>query len=259
MRAGFESIPRARSRPPKCLALSRVQIYWHVILRPAIERVYPALTSQFVLLMLASSITSQISAEELTAVANYVQSDTYRAFETYIVVAVVLHRCCRCVMRAGFWAARPGRCFRAGDASARRCEGDERRLSTSTTCMFLLHGAGWTIGPVADRLRRRRHRRASSSRSRASRRSRSCAGLRRATCSSSRARRCWSSCSWPISACASWASACRRSSPPRISLTIYVSAYLGEIWRGCIQSVPRTQWEAAECLALTPHASGCSR
>jgi polar amino acid transport system permease protein len=35
------------------------------------------------------------------------------------------------------------------------------------------------------------------------------------------------------------------------SLTVYVAAYLGEIWRGCIQSVPRAQWEAAECLALT--------
>ena len=35
------------------------------------------------------------------------------------------------------------------------------------------------------------------------------------------------------------------------ALTIYVSAYIGEIWRGCIESVPRTQWEAAECLALT--------
>jgi polar amino acid transport system permease protein len=35
------------------------------------------------------------------------------------------------------------------------------------------------------------------------------------------------------------------------SLTIYVSAYLGEIWRGCIQSVPKPQWEAAEGLALT--------
>ncbi|HXE50499.1 MAG TPA: amino acid ABC transporter permease [Ramlibacter sp.] len=36
-----------------------------------------------------------------------------------------------------------------------------------------------------------------------------------------------------------------------LSLTIYVGAYLGEIWRGCIESVPRAQWEAAECLALT--------
>jgi polar amino acid transport system permease protein len=36
-----------------------------------------------------------------------------------------------------------------------------------------------------------------------------------------------------------------------LSLTVYVSAYLGEIWRGCIESVPRAQWEAAESLALT--------
>lgn len=36
-----------------------------------------------------------------------------------------------------------------------------------------------------------------------------------------------------------------------VSMVIYVSAYLGEIWRGCIEAVPRTQWEAAECLAMT--------
>lgn len=34
-------------------------------------------------------------------------------------------------------------------------------------------------------------------------------------------------------------------------LTIYSSGFLGEIWRGCIQSVAKTQWEAAECLAMT--------
>jgi polar amino acid transport system permease protein len=35
------------------------------------------------------------------------------------------------------------------------------------------------------------------------------------------------------------------------SLTINASAYLGEIWRGAIESVPKPQWEAAECLALS--------
>ncbi|WBL81933.1 amino acid ABC transporter permease [Bradyrhizobium xenonodulans] len=102
MRAGFEAIPRGQIEAAEGLALSRLQIYWHIILLPAIERVYPALTSQFVLLMLASSVCSQISAEELTAVANYIQSDTYRAFETYIIVAV-LYVILSLVMRAGFW------------------------------------------------------------------------------------------------------------------------------------------------------------
>ena len=36
-----------------------------------------------------------------------------------------------------------------------------------------------------------------------------------------------------------------------IAMVVYVSAYMGEIWRGCIESVPHTQWEAAECLALS--------
>ena len=35
-----------------------------------------------------------------------------------------------------------------------------------------------------------------------------------------------------------------------LALVVNVSAFLGEIWRGCIESVPRPQWEAAECLAL---------
>ncbi|CAM5204566.1 ABC transporter permease [Bosea thiooxidans] len=103
MRAGFESIPPGQIEAAEGLALSRFQIYWHVILLPAIEKVYPSLTSQFVLLMLASSITSQISAEELTAVANYVQSDTYRAFETYILVALG-YIALSLVLRAAFWA-----------------------------------------------------------------------------------------------------------------------------------------------------------
>jgi polar amino acid transport system permease protein len=35
-----------------------------------------------------------------------------------------------------------------------------------------------------------------------------------------------------------------------LSLTLYAGAFLGEIWRGCIQAVPRTQWEASDCLGL---------
>ena len=36
-----------------------------------------------------------------------------------------------------------------------------------------------------------------------------------------------------------------------VSLSIYASAYLGDIWRGAIQSVPIQQWEASASLALT--------
>ena len=36
-----------------------------------------------------------------------------------------------------------------------------------------------------------------------------------------------------------------------LSLTLYTGAFLGETWRGCIEAVPRTQWEASECLGMT--------
>lgn len=102
MRAGFDSIERGQLEAAETLGLSRWQVYWHVVLKQAMERVYPALTSQFVLLMLASSICSQISAEELTAVANFIQSDTYRPLETYIVTGLI-YVCLSLLLRAAFW------------------------------------------------------------------------------------------------------------------------------------------------------------
>lgn len=36
-----------------------------------------------------------------------------------------------------------------------------------------------------------------------------------------------------------------------LALTLYTSAYLVEIWRGCVDAVPRGQWEAARSLALS--------
>jgi polar amino acid transport system permease protein len=103
MRAGMDSIHKGQIEAAECLALTKGQIYWHVVLVPAMERVYPALTSQFVLLMLASSITSVIGAEELTATANRVQSETYRSFEAYLVVAA-LYILLAYLTRAAFWA-----------------------------------------------------------------------------------------------------------------------------------------------------------
>jgi len=104
VRAGIESVPRSQLEAGACLALGRWQVLRHVVLPPAIERVWPALTSQYVLLMLASSITSQISAEELTAAANRVQSDTFRSVETYLVVAAA-YLVLSLMMRFLLWVA----------------------------------------------------------------------------------------------------------------------------------------------------------
>lgn len=89
MRAGLDSVHKGQIEAAEAMGMSRSAIYWHILLLPATERVYPALTSQFVLVMLSSSITSQISAEELTGVANIVQSETFRSFEVYLIIGVI--------------------------------------------------------------------------------------------------------------------------------------------------------------------------
>jgi polar amino acid transport system permease protein len=102
MRAGFNTVHAGQWEAAECLGLSRAQVYWHVVLRPAVERVYPSLSSQFILLMLASSITSQISVAELTGNANYIQGVSFRPMETYIVVGAV-YLGLAVLMRVAFW------------------------------------------------------------------------------------------------------------------------------------------------------------
>lgn len=103
VRAGMDSIHPSQIEAAEALGLSRFQIYRDIILLPAIERVYPALTSQFILMMLSTSIASQISADELTGVANNIQSNTFRSIETYIVIAA-LYIAITYLMRGAFHA-----------------------------------------------------------------------------------------------------------------------------------------------------------
>ena len=89
IRAGIESIPKGQIEAGLALDLKRWEIFRFVILKPALKTIYPALTSQFILLMLSSAVVSVISADDLTSVAANIQSETFRSFEVYIVVAVI--------------------------------------------------------------------------------------------------------------------------------------------------------------------------
>jgi polar amino acid transport system permease protein len=89
IRAGIESIPRGQVEAGLALNLKRHQVFRYVILKPALKAIYPALTSQFILLMLSSAVVSAISADDLTSVASNLQSQTFRSFEIYIVVAAI--------------------------------------------------------------------------------------------------------------------------------------------------------------------------
>jgi polar amino acid transport system permease protein len=89
IRAGIESIHWGQVEAGIALGLKRVQIFRYVILKPALRAVYPALTSQFIFLLLTSSVVSVISATDLAAAGNDVNSETFASFETYIVVTAM--------------------------------------------------------------------------------------------------------------------------------------------------------------------------
>ncbi|MBI3710873.1 MAG: amino acid ABC transporter permease [Proteobacteria bacterium] len=87
IRAGIQAIHKSQVEAGLALGLSRLQVFRYVVLFPALKVIYPALASQFILLMLATSIVSQISATELFHMASILQSRTFRDFEVYIVTA----------------------------------------------------------------------------------------------------------------------------------------------------------------------------
>ena len=89
IRAGIQAIPRGQLEAAAALALSRAESFRHVILRPALARVWPALSSQIVIVMLGSAVCSQIATEELSFAANFIQSRNFRAFETYLLTTLV--------------------------------------------------------------------------------------------------------------------------------------------------------------------------
>lgn len=103
IRAGIQSVPIGQIEAGRALGLTRIQVYRKIVLFPAVKAVYPALASQFILLLLGSSVVSAISAKELTAIANTLQSTTFRAFEVYIVVTMMYLAIA--VMFRGFFAS----------------------------------------------------------------------------------------------------------------------------------------------------------
>jgi polar amino acid transport system permease protein len=89
IRAGIQAVPKGHLEAGESLAMSRIEILRYVVLKQAFQKVYPALCSQIIIVMLGSSVVSQISAEDLTYAANYIQSRNFRAFEVYFVAALL--------------------------------------------------------------------------------------------------------------------------------------------------------------------------
>ncbi|MGR2739129.1 amino acid ABC transporter permease [Billgrantia sp. Q4P2] len=104
LRAGINATAQGQLEAARALGMTRLQSYRHVVLVPAFARVYPALISQSIIVMLGSAVVSQISVFDLTYAANFVQSRNFRSFEVYLLITLV-YLLLAFVMRRAFMLA----------------------------------------------------------------------------------------------------------------------------------------------------------
>ena len=89
IRAGIQAIPKGQLEAASALAMSRFETFRYVVLQPALAKVWPALSSQIIIVMLGSAVCSQIATEELSFFANFIQSRNFRSFETYVLTTLI--------------------------------------------------------------------------------------------------------------------------------------------------------------------------
>jgi len=88
IRAGIQVTPKGQWEAGRVLGLTRSQTFLRIVLPPSLKRIYPSLVSQCIIVMLGSSVVSQVSFEELTFAANLIQSRTFLSFEVYLVTTL---------------------------------------------------------------------------------------------------------------------------------------------------------------------------
>ena len=89
LRAGIEAVPPGQREAGLALGVSPLSVFFDVVLPQAVANIYPALVSQIVITMLESAVVSQIAVADLTHIADFIQSRTYRAFETYFAITLI--------------------------------------------------------------------------------------------------------------------------------------------------------------------------
>ncbi|MBV8426349.1 MAG: amino acid ABC transporter permease [Hyphomicrobiales bacterium] len=87
--AGLDAVSQGQREAGQALGLRQRHVFLKIVLPQALRVIFPALTSQIVIMMLESAVVSQIAVQDLTYEADMLQARTFRAFETYLVVTGV--------------------------------------------------------------------------------------------------------------------------------------------------------------------------
>ncbi len=88
IRAGIQSVHKGQREAALTLGMTERQAMLLVILPQAIRRILPPLVGQFISLTKDSSLVSVIAVTELAYVAKNIVSETFRAFEVWLAIAL---------------------------------------------------------------------------------------------------------------------------------------------------------------------------
>ncbi len=88
LRSGFSAIGRGQYEAAIALGLTRWQTFKTVIFPQTIEKMYAALSSQFLFIFLTTGVISEIGVEDLTHAGLFIDSRTFRSFEVFIVLTL---------------------------------------------------------------------------------------------------------------------------------------------------------------------------
>jgi len=88
IRAGIQSIHKGQREAAFSLGMTEGQSMFLVVLPQAVRRILPPLAGQFITLIKDSSLISVIAVSDLTYVAKNVVTNTFRAFEVWLAIAV---------------------------------------------------------------------------------------------------------------------------------------------------------------------------
>ena len=89
LRGGMDAISPAQRNAAIGLGMRPVQVYVFVIIPQVLRIVFLPITNQIVWAMMGTSLGMIIGLQELTGMTTFLQSQTFRPFEFYLVAAVI--------------------------------------------------------------------------------------------------------------------------------------------------------------------------
>lgn len=97
LRGGIEGVDRGQYDASRALGLPYVTMMTRIIIPQALRSVAPALVNEVITVLKSSSLVATIGLMDMMRAAQSVQALTYRAFEPFIIVAVIYYVIVMCL------------------------------------------------------------------------------------------------------------------------------------------------------------------